>query len=323
VGFGTAELSEAPLYLYGFFYHMLTTPNAEFKPLKMKSHTVRGLKKEVVVVLDEFPALNETNSQMIRLLRNVVRALRFKLVVMGTNSTAASLVDLNEQSRGDDSFDWCYIFPRLPKFNLDAITIAVNSNQNLIKDILSASRPLFSQLAVNIIEDFISGHFDSAIAKIANKAIDLKKIFENKYGLHGQVCLFFNVSYPEYSKVDMKIVPHSTSSLIHRHFAHLEENRLIKLSSALKTDTGRWKPRSRFPTPSEDFLLSACLMGSKEFYPFEVDDLKVSFHKAADLLKNSVDTRLCSLTHKMLFRSQMMECLWKLFWQALLLSHHV
>jgi hypothetical protein len=303
-GCGTPQLKDKSLYLYGFFNHMLTSPNSGFKPSKKNVNDVQKLQKNVVVVLDEFPALNDTNSQKLRLLRNVVRALGFKLVVMGTNSSAANLVRENEQSRGKGTFAWCYIFPRLPKFKLDVV-VALNSTQTWIRDILSCSRPLFSTVAANYIQDLITGDINSFLAKVAHKAVDLKGIFirrqSGRYGLHGQVCLFLNVSYSEYYKEEEDKYPPnppSNPSLIHHHFAHLVETNVIKLDNNLNRESKKWEPVSRFPTPSEDFLLSACLMGSKDFYPFQMDGIKISFTKAADIFKNRVDTRRLQINYQ-------------------------
>jgi hypothetical protein len=267
---------------------MLKTPNEEFKPRKMKSKDVKDLGEDVVVVLDEFPAFQEAKSQFLRLLRNITRTLRFKLVVMGTNSTAANLIKAVAGSRTELPVEWCHIFPRLPKLNLASLDLNLQSKDCWIKPILASSRPLFSKLAVNHIQDLISGNIDACFGKVAENATGMKEIFENDDGLHGQVCLFLNVSYSEYSKAPNT---HSNSSLIHCHFAHLKETQVKMLNSKTK-----WHPNSNFPKPSEDFLLSACLMGSRDFYPFQRQSwenkekfFKLSFCKAVDILKNNVD----------------------------------
>jgi hypothetical protein len=247
----------------------------------------------VVVVLDEFRTFGKANDQMMRLLFSVFRKLGFKLVLMGTNSSAANLVQMNKQNKDLEMFDFCHIFPRLPKFKLDALTLNLNSNQNWINDILYSSRPLFSLMAAEHIQDLIAGDIDAVFAKIADRAVSVKSIIQtcresNPYGLHGQVCLFLNVVYREHSD-DEKTAPHPQFS----HFAHLEETKVIKLDGNLEIGGKEWKPIARFPTPSEDFLLTACLMGSKDFYPFKYQPydrlLKLSFRKSADMFAIHAD----------------------------------
>jgi hypothetical protein len=124
------EWGKFPLFLHGFFYHMLSTPNADFKPSKKRPQVVRDLNKQLVVALDEFRSFGKDNDRMMQLKFSVLRALGFKLVLLGSNSSAANLVQMNQQNKGCKMFDSCSIFPRLPKFKLDALTLNLDSDQN-------------------------------------------------------------------------------------------------------------------------------------------------------------------------------------------------
>ena len=233
------------------------------------------------MVLDEFPALNETNSQILRLLRNVVRALGFKLVVMGTNSSAANLVRANQKSRGKGTFEWCHIFTRLPKFNLATLSLNLDSNQNWINDILASSRPFFSIKAAECIQDLVSANIDKVIGEIACMAVDVKNVFRARYfkpfGLHGQVCLFLNVSYSE--SRDDKSYP-SKPSLIHNHFAHLMETEVIKLDSNLETEGKKMGTSVKFSFTKRGFSFVGLLDGLKGFLSISTANLQIIFSKS-------------------------------------------
>jgi hypothetical protein len=97
--------------------------------------------------------------------------------------------------------------------------------------------------AAEHIQDLIAGDIDSVFAKIACRAVSVKSIFRdhNPFGLYGQICLFLNVSYREYSD-DEKTTPHPQFS----HFPHLAETDKIKLDSNLEIDGKAWKPMASF-----------------------------------------------------------------------------
>ena len=69
---------------------------------------VQARDSRVVVTLDEFPSLkckpaqDDENICYLRFLRNVIRSLKFELIIMGTNTSAANTIGVNAKSRGAD-----------------------------------------------------------------------------------------------------------------------------------------------------------------------------------------------------------------------------
>ena len=290
-------LSGRSLFIFGFFLQLLTNPEAGMKfEQKLASDVCKILDGNLpVVILDEFPSIESSSSQYLRFLRNSIRALKFGLVVMGTNSTAANLLESNSQSRKGEKHDWCYLFPRLPAVKIEHLDLSPNTPP-WIQDILKYSRPLFSWIASQFLSNFT--HFDLTIteiddwlSKVAAEIAERKEIFQNLYGRHGQVCLFLNMSYL-YSKEQQT---HS-SPLIHRHFARLVDGDVLCLKNNLTIggSFSPWSPRSCFPSPNEDLLLFLCLMGTKSFFPFRVSSSLVtncSFRKAAQEVEQSINAR--------------------------------
>lgn len=291
--FSCLGLSQSCLYVFGFFRQMIENPLIEhIKFEKCVAKDVWNALNQAfaVVVLDEFPSTDVKCLNHLRLLRNSIRALKFGLVVMGTNSTAANLVDSNLQSRDTTSFLWCFLYPRLPKVKIDHIQVPQSPN-DWIREVIISSRPLFSSIASEILikEDtwdynrMTLENIDDWFTKIAFRISDEKKLFDHDFGLHGQVCLFLNMSYPG----------SQCSSLIHRHFAHLfiepSQNSLcIELLNDMRTKDSSlmWEQKTVFPELADDVLLYLCLMGTKKFSPFfsKKKQTHISFREAASYI---------------------------------------
>ena len=281
------KLHSLPLYTFGFFYNILSPSDESVQqsPITrktskdvldvLKSHNM----KRPVVVLDEFPTSSgHLADGRLRLMRNCIRTLNIVLIIMGTNAAAANLVDQMEQSRGNDDNDpWCFLYPRLPKIRIELLNLPKNL-QNEIVQVISSSRPLFGVFAAEKLPsnlNFSAEAIDDWLTEIATHISDSKSIFKNKFGRHGQICLFLNMSYA-YAKKNQNYTP-----LINHHFAQLVDSDCVELNSKLQISSGAtWKPQCRYPSPSEDILLFLCLMGTLNFHPFKIDEKKISYSKA-------------------------------------------
>ena len=300
--FDCTSLESRSLYIYGFIHHVLTKPTKNFRIQKKLWGEVREVIKCCkfpVVVLDEFPEIineNESTINRCRLMRNSVRALKIPLVIMGTNSTAANLLQYSDQSRGEEQYPWCFLFPRLPPIDTQRLDFAINPNEWIL-DIINASRPLLGSKAYEKLGEcrtvvMTVDMIDDWLTRIANSLVDLKNVFKNGYGQHGQVAMFLNASYSYKSeKGDNRM--HYTP-LIHRHFACLPEKKPFYLTNRLHTmESTMWVPKSIFPDPKDDVLLYLCLMGTKGFKPFRQDDNQaISFRTAAENLLQKKDGRV-------------------------------
>jgi hypothetical protein len=219
------SLSQSSLYIFGFFFQLLTNSVEDINLEKKTALDVWNIierKDYPIVILDEFPSLETHSCHYLRLLRNSIRALQFGLVVMGTNSTAANMLDSNHQSREAVAFIWCYLFPRLPRVNMNHLNINPDTPE-WIPQVLQTSRPLFSCIASSCLSEFDLSNFtlpdiNQRLSDVGKKISEEKRIFDNLYGRHGQVCLFLNMNYSFSSGGS-----HS-SPLIHRHFTRLKDD---------------------------------------------------------------------------------------------------
>jgi hypothetical protein len=293
-------LSRKSLYTYGFMYQLMeeTLPEAVvYEPRRVNEvwSKLGNCSHYPVVILDEFPTIEGGNQNKLRLLRNSIRALKFGLLLMGTNSTAANLIEASEQSRDTHSFLWCSLYYRLPEVDVGAIGLQ-SSCAEWLQGLIRHSRPLFAVTALECIERYRDGsaigmsvdEINSWLGDVALRIVSQKTIFDNKFGRHGQVGLFLNMSY-HYTAAGKH-----NSPLIHRHFAHLEERfkdgqfRIHLMNDlTLENDTSaKWIPITKFPAPKDDVLLFLCLMGTRDFYPFRSESGKcISFRQAAEELE--------------------------------------
>lgn len=315
------NLSGHSLYTFGLIYQLLDNPRPNSVNYEIRTSNEIWLKlgksNYPVVLLDEFPIIKDNNSWNLRLLRNSIRALKFGLLLMGTNSTAANLIDSNEQSRDVDRFRWCSLYYRLPKTSVEVIRLPTTCDE-WIGRLISSSRPLFATIARNRLNNYNNGsangmsleNIDKWFGAIADRIVSQKKIFDNTFGRHGQVCLFLNMSYDYNSGV-----AHSCP-LIHRHFAHLEERVRVNREEVskycmhllndmtLESDPRTiWKPTTKFPEPKDDMLMFMCLMGTRNFNPFrDGSGRDISFCKAVEELESSRRSKELKLVYDNAFQ---------------------
>jgi len=100
--------------------------------------------------LDEYPTSQTHDPTLLRLMRNLFRAARIPLILMGTDASAANLITLCEDSRGNEiDIPWCYVFHKLPKFFVDD---EIKNSPLWLQELLVHSRPLFSRTFFSLIE---------------------------------------------------------------------------------------------------------------------------------------------------------------------------
>ena len=207
-----------------------------------------------------------------RLIRNAFRSSMFPLIVCGTDTKAANMMNesSDETSRLGAAYKWCYIVTNLIPFKFETVHTKI---PGVISEILKNSRPWFSTILFNQLVDLngteIPDDFlDCALAKIAQNVTSAKCIFESELGALSQILLFRNWSYS----------PQDSADMINAHFATLVapgtkkdfwlfSDRTIESTNSYAT----WRPEASFPLPTEDCLLSLTLLGCKGFSPFQDD----------------------------------------------------
>ncbi|KAI3653975.1 hypothetical protein MP228_000694 [Amoeboaphelidium protococcarum] len=270
------SLARKSLYIFGLIAQLLidndkeppTVVHYEQKTAQQVWSKLDNCLNYPVVILDEFSVREGDNGNILRLLRNSIRALKFGLVLLGTNSTAVNLIDKSivQQSRDVDSFHWCSLYHKLPKVRISALELPLQCD-DWIRGLLCSSRPLFAVIARDCLRNYKDGSgngmsqedIDGWLRDIALRIISQKKIFDNPFGRHGQVSLFLNLNYDYLNNGSTHNYP-----LIHRHFAHLAERLIaeedkycIRLLNDMTLDSDertKWKPSITFPTPEDDVV---------------------------------------------------------------------
>ena len=260
------------LFLYGFIYEIISEENTSisvniFKKTGLDIYELMTkmnlIKNRPVFIIDECIEISDNSYIKFRFIRNCFRALGLGLVLLGTDSRAASLpLSIGTSSR--DEIPWCYIFGDFPSVDLSLLDLPSNTPL-WFNSILQNSRPLFSHLVANVLQKEYTD-FDTLLKTIFILLKDIKKIYQNYYGQLGQVRLFQNAHYAL-----TNINDHISTPLIHSHFAQLvgnQKNIILLNSGSIQGQDIKWNPSSVFPKISDDILLYLILMGGKDFSAF-------------------------------------------------------
>lgn len=255
---GSTEIDRirvSSLYTFGFFKMWLdgAEESTTIAPRTFKD-IVFDHSSPPLVILDEFLPHSPEVSSKLRFMRNVFRALKCVVLIMGTESRAYNLISAVEQSRSGKAQRWCTVFAKFPapKFSKqDWLSLGPRGDLELLRHVVNNSRPWFARLLLQLCsESHLS--YDDLFAKIGSEIID-QKALKSGLGLRGQVCLFLNKYFD--GKEDHRV-------MVHRHFANLrEQDQKVILDNKLEVEgTGQtWKLQSSFPILEKDVLLYLCL----------------------------------------------------------------
>ena len=236
-----------------------------------------------IAILDEFVVGADSNFSIFA--RNCLRALRFAVILTGTGSKVANLMErsiVDDTSREADR-PWCFVISDLPKVDLRLLNIP-QKFPDMLRDVITISRPWFAELAVKKFELLFENQeffklperdkWDQVIGYCYETVADRKKIFDNPDGLHGQLNILLEASFGD-SLEDLgkrkKKVQKYEVDLINKHFADFadkEKNFYITMNRKkhnlidhkILSETP-WFPMPRFPKPCEDCLLFLMLTG--------------------------------------------------------------
>jgi uridine kinase len=256
-----SDLKNMKLYSYGFIDALLRrgfSCTDSICILPTSNTNISNLLKErnAVVILDEFMPFNDENIGYLRLLRNVVRSVYFKVVCMGTHSATSNLIEFAKQSRSN-VHPWCFLFTKLPDVTLKIAQFC--SLNPALNAIAQHSRPLF----VEAMEMFLHDEKFSGNSEITINFIDSLLNFVNKYVLHrkpihkNEAGLFLNACY----EADQNLEMLSLNPLVNFHFAILDLNEQPTQIST--SGLCNFFP-SRFPNLEEDILLYLIFLGGKD-----------------------------------------------------------
>lgn len=178
-----------------------------------------------VLILDELPPHNDDPGiTVFRFVRNLCRAARAAVILMGTQTSVSNFVESAKQSRGSDT-PWCYLYYRLAPFcmtdddrgMLRGLPLEV---QALFSD---DGNPWFQALALDCIR---REHMRAAAARSATNWIDLirthlvptvfrrKPLLRSDAGLVGQFAVMVDACF------DLRF----ETALVNSHFAFLDIN---------------------------------------------------------------------------------------------------
>ena len=317
-----ASLCKKSLWTFGFvqclFEHAKKPSLGTYVAKRCSISEIGERPNLFIIILDEFLTYDdmkraEYHENHLRFMRNIFRALKGLVIILGTNSRAANLVETKSgmnASRGSDiPMIWCAIYHKFPPVELDMI----GSPKQIpcpLRNILLHSRPWFSKLAVDNLNNFggTVDEYDKLFLKVAKRITIAKNIFDDDDGFHGQLCLFLNGHY----KCDIKEQNDNGTALINKHFAMLQTtSNPICVSPELyvvATMTPNherdhsfveWEPRTAFPKVETDVLLYLCLMGCKNFSPLQDKRNKaLTFYESITRFRSSNIFRRAMINYK-------------------------
>jgi hypothetical protein len=274
-------LSSRHLYVFGFIMKLLDEGNSQgicrIVPELGKNVDQRwgaSTNEKPVIIIDEYGTAGDQSPAQLRFIRNCFRAVGLNPLLMGTNTSAADIIEHSQPSRSI-SKKWVRIFTGAPKVTerscgFDQLGYEGSCYYDLIKHMILNSRPLFAVEAVRYLQehvpvgDFVT-YLDNMLDSLHDRFVWWKKIGSNSKTQRGQILLTLNSSY---ALTDIA----EESSLIHRHYANLHTGANVL---ELNLDDGKllcksiqgalipWVPVVLFPTPKEDALLHLTMIGTK------------------------------------------------------------
>ncbi|TDH71653.1 hypothetical protein CCR75_007226 [Bremia lactucae] len=281
------------LSLYGFIYAALLEKNELETAVWTRNDVKQALKDRVtnekkpfIFFLDDFPreidrkaASNDRwaydNRRRLRLMLNVFRSFGLVVVVSSTSGTARSLTSVSSGSRCPADYLWCIVHPLLPR---TVIGSDVQILPTVFQNIVSNSRPLFAEIAIQYIRENpwnvginTANYLNALVGHLAPLLARRKQRRHHEFEI-GQLCLLLCSSCR---------VEDGKLNLIDSHYACLDEKRTFRLflkanGNSYKADETTynfedrrsWKCRSVFPHPSSDVLLYLTLTGGLSYRPF-------------------------------------------------------
>jgi hypothetical protein len=282
----------SPLWTFGFINAVNMGESKIEKPLtyeemreSLNVFADNNKESRPIWFLDEFPLLQELESpgkkrnwNHLRFMRNIFRALNLVVIVSSTNSSSVDAIYKGNESRiSTDPWRWCLLCTELPRCHLLNKEIC---QHNFWKSILTNSRPLLSETAIEFLKQFLDtgesifpGSLETLLDDLSSflweksKKAKIRDGAETLSFLHGQVCLFLGRCSIEDSE--------KSSPLVDKHFGILDHSKStdlyikgLRLYTA-KSDSEElsfqpWTGRSILPELKDDILLYLCLMGGKD-----------------------------------------------------------
>lgn len=309
-GYSTTSLSvfNCPLYSAAIVANILgkdcTTP---FSIPDLRS-VVRGLGESLlpVFVLDETPVATGENKKFVAFARNLFRVVGLVVVMMGTDSSVANMVQ-NAGSRGStETVPWAHLFVDLPRYlrsahvdeskeagggppvNADDLNTEADEVRAYVLAEMTTARPLFVTLMFDYLTHTSAPTWDGISAFVWER-LGKKK---SPGWWRGQVCMF----YPAYHAAEM--TGHAaTQSFVTSHLAYLERPnvhfpspfKLVLKNSDICFEDQPWLPRCLYPTMEVESILYLALMGGAHGRrPFENGKTsRVAIDNVIKLMKTS------------------------------------
>jgi hypothetical protein len=239
------------------------------------------------------------------LARNLLRAVGLVAVLMGTNTSAANMIEAASGSRGDQP-KWCYLITQLPHPNETSLNqLGVNDLISRIQKIsqLSTIYPFLNQQFavctpwfIELFTEFANEALDHDPSQTATEFLDgvlsrmAQRVYEQKrfyhqIGLQAQFCLHLDdcKNLDQNSSVQVTsgrkrnpCIPELTSSFVAAHFATLNDKDCwlylaeINMCSILAKEPNgaEWNAPALFKRPIDDCFLYLMLCDGNLSYSF-------------------------------------------------------
>jgi hypothetical protein len=300
----TLEVFAAPLASAGFLLALLCGNKEGRRATVLALREAVGslaadTRRAVVFVLDEVDVKGD-NGRLL-LARNLLRACRLPVVLMGTNATAANYIAGGSQTRvGDTMWPWAHVFVRLPRVT-PRLAASLPSGLEAVRPFVLAEmrrcRPWFSHLLADAFRAALADRavpatpaslLDTMVDSVAERIYTGKPQLRQLAGLFGQLCMLM----PQYTSFAYR--KDGISNFVSVHFAHLQGEDPITLfvigGKLCTSDKCCWVPSCFFPDNAHESILQLALGGTRTRPAFALGSKVLRVVEVFNQLKNPLNT---------------------------------
>jgi len=252
--------------------------------------------KIICVLIDECQSLARVSKSHLKLVRNLLRGVGIVVVLLGTSSVAANLVEVGKISRG--SATWANIFTKFPKYcftptiepkksgttHFDEFASFVNSEVNTRGWFLDIAREFSSSSIpsnIHILDSFRTFLRNQVISQKASIMTDISgQIAMLMPSYYKNIALVASPSPPPQKKQKALSFSPDPGYLLSKHFAlfrttsksfplentphwiRLTENQQLFLDDM----SDKWIPDFWYQSPPDDNILHLCFPPSQGFF---------------------------------------------------------
>ena len=306
-----SRIYNLPLYTYGFIllllkYNLQLNSNEMIFLEQNKAYFIKPTVQEEILnlleneyykknkkipffIIDEVTTDKQTKTIF---QRNIFRTVFLVVVLMGTDSKLTKMIPTSVHSRALGDREWVIVIPIFPKFYYDKSDNwkRIENKFPFLNDLIYHSRGLFSTLLIDYCCENETKLLDLRNNQLINVLLKYlfitikrqKKLLFSVESKEAQTKLFLDSS----RKRNREGENYLNINAIHKHFANLKDENLLKLFLDNESGKGEsnylmqenhklWKPEALFPEIRNDILLYLIFLGTKDCYTLFDNDVRV------------------------------------------------